>query len=289
MKSVFLLVLMACNGDVADTSDTGKSETDTDTDTDGDTDADADTDADGDADTDTTATGDTGEPLPPGPGVGGTLIDGAGNPIADAQILACTHTYCLTADSGPDGWFWFSVDPDTAFAMKTHEDRNVVPRRGAGLEPAVVVGSAAVTIGDLCQPDLPTGVAWGTDDPQTFETAGLTLTLSRADVSLAILEDYDDVATVALTEACRPSYPDLGAETVEAVYAVHPFAATSTSPIAVSAPSALPVGTEVHFRSVSSLGGELSAPAVGHADGARVTTDPGEGLYELSQVVISVP
>jgi hypothetical protein len=61
----------------------------------------------------------------------------------------------------------------------------------------------------------------------------------------------------------------------------------SSSPIAVRAPSDLPAGTAVRFRSISEIDGHLSEPALGLANGTAVETEPGAGITELTWLVIS--
>jgi hypothetical protein len=73
------------------------------------------------------------------------------------------------------------------------------------------------------------------------------------------------------------------------VFAIHPFATASSSPIAVKAPSALAAGTLVHFWTISHFTGQLTGPIVGHADGQFVTTDSGLGISLLTHLVVSVP
>lgn len=283
-----VVLMVACTGAPAD--DPADDEADADTDTDSDTDADTDADTDSDTDTDT-------EPhtLPEGPGVGGILVDEDGNPLADQDILACTTGTCYTVATESDGWFWLTSEPDTSYALKTHEDLSLAPRRGAALEPCVVTGSEAVDIGVLYAPSLPDGVPWQGEaaDPQTFDAGdGLELTMNQGDVLLEILTSFDDVAAVLLPEEQVADYPAMVGEDVIGVYLLHPFSATilpGGSPMEVSVASDLPAGTLVHFRSISILGGAMSEPAIGHADGTRIATDPGQGLTELTHVVISVP
>lgn len=81
--------------------------------------------------------------------------------------------------------------------------------------------------------------------------------------------------------------PGMAGERLIAVYAIHPFAAVSTSPIPVRAPTTLPDGTPVMFRSISEIDGRLSSPVHGVALNGQVSTDQDEGLTELTWLVIS--
>src|SRR5690606_7973377 len=113
------------------------------------------------------------------------------------------------------------------------------------------------------------------------------LTLNRADLTPRLGDTLVDVAARAIPEDRFPTLMELDDETIVAVFALHPFAATSSSPIGVRAPSSLAAGTVVKFRSVSEIDGKLSAPALGVADGDSVATNAGEGIEELTWLVIS--
>jgi hypothetical protein len=227
---------------------------------------------------------------PEGPGLAGVLVDEAGAPIGYEMVLACMATVCLYGQSDRDGFFHFPIDPGAEVALKTTGDPSTTPRRAAALCPVRIVDDALVEVGDLHVPSLPAGVELGPDsaDPQTLAAGdGLELTLSRADLTPRIGDDLVDVAArlVPLDQVC--TLLDLGDEEIVAVYALHPFAAVSASPIAVRAPSDLPSGTAVSFRTISEIDGHLSAPAPGRATGTAVETDPGAGITELTWLVIS--
>ncbi|MEQ1503607.1 MAG: hypothetical protein ABMB14_15320 [Myxococcota bacterium] len=288
--------LTACTGSAPTDADdaTTPDDADTDTDADADADSDADTDTDTDTDADTDADTDTGpeHPEPTGPGVTGVVVGADGGALGGTQVLACSETWCVAAPAEDDGWFWVALpDEQEPLAIKVAEDLSTDPRRGAAIEP-MVLGPDPVDIGDLYVPDLPAGAPWGPveDDPQRFDAGdGLELTIRRADLTVAVFTTFDDVAAARIPDAYVPEYPELSGDAVVAVYAVHPFDALSSSPIEVRAPTTLPDGAAVEFRSISIFGGHLSEPALGHASGGFVTTDPGEGLFELTYVVISTP
>lgn len=227
---------------------------------------------------------------PAGPGLAGTLTDEAGAPIAYEMVLACMATTCLFGESGADGRFLFPIEPTAEVALKTTGDPSATPRRAAALCPVRIVDDALVTVGNLHVPSLPAGVAIGPAgaDPQTLLAGdGLTLTLRRADLTPRIGDTLVDIAARQVPPAQVCPQLDLGDEEIVAVYALHPFAAVSSSPIGVQAPSDLPAGTVVRFRSISEIDGHLSEPAPGRATGTAVETDPGAGITELTWLVIS--
>lgn len=196
---------------------------------------------------------------------------------------------CLVADSDAAGRFRFEVPAGSAVAMKTHESKS--PRWAAALEPIAVAGER-VDLGELYVPDLPAGSLFGPEsaNPQTLDAGdGLTLTLSFGDLKPDVGVFLFDLAARKLPDEYVPVYPTIPDETVVAVYALHPFNTTSSSPIAVRAPAALAGGTAVNFRTVSVFDGALSAPVTGKSDGAFVTTDAGKGITALTYLVISAP
>jgi hypothetical protein len=227
-----------------------------------------------------------------GPGIVGILVDELGNPLEDTKVLACQAKTCLYGESGPGGRFEFTVEPPAYIALKTLGNLSATPRQGAALEPLEHLEHGVIDCGHVYVPHLPEGAVVGpaSADPQTLDVGdGLVLTLSRSALKLAPGELLTDVAARAIPEAQLPPIPGLDPAQIVAVYALHPFSAKSSTPIAVSAPSNLPAGTPVEFRTIGSLDGLLSEPVPGAADGTSVTTAEGQGIAELTRVVISLP
>ena len=105
---------------------------------------------------------------PAGPGLAGLLIDPMGQPRPTTDVLACMATTCLFGESGPDGRFFFPIEPPAEVALKTHHELTRTPRLAAALEPVRIVDDSLVDVGTLYTPELPEGVVIGpaTDDPQ---------------------------------------------------------------------------------------------------------------------------
>lgn len=227
---------------------------------------------------------------PMGPGLAGMLKDEAGQPLGHEMVLACMATVCLFGDTDEDGRFFFPIEPPADVALKTPEDLTATPRRGAALCPVRIVDETLVDVGDLYSPDLPEGVPIGPADmdPQTLPAGdGLELTLRRADLTPRIGDILVDAAARRVPESQLCPFVVPADEEVVAVYALHPFAATSSSPIAVRAPSDLPPGTQVKFRTISEIDGHLSEPVPGQANGSAVETDAEAGITELTWLLIS--
>lgn len=225
-----------------------------------------------------------------GPGLAGVLKDEADQPLAYEQVLACMSTLCLFGDTDANGRFFFAIEPPAMVALKTLEDYWDSPRRGATLCPVEIVDTSLKNVGSIYIPFLPEGAPIGaaSDDPQTLLVGdGLEVTLRRADLRPRLGDALVAAAARAIPPERMPPLPAVEAEQVVAVYALHPFAATSASPIAVRAASSLPPGTRVTFQTISEIDGAFSEPVSGRADGAFVATDPGTGITELTWLVIS--
>ncbi|MDI1432775.1 hypothetical protein [Polyangium sorediatum] len=227
---------------------------------------------------------------PMGPGIAGVLKDHADQPIGGGKVLACMATICLFGDAEPDGRFFFPIEPTAEVAVKTLPDPTATPRKSAALCPVRIVDDSLIDVGSLHVPSLPEGALLGpaAADPQTLMAGdGIALTLRVADLTPYLGDTLVDVAArrIPPSQACPWVVP--AGEELVAVYTLHPFAAVSASPIAVRAPSDLPAGTKVRFRSISEIDGAFSEPVPGEADGTSVATAPQTGLTELTWLVIS--
>ncbi|HWM87514.1 MAG TPA: hypothetical protein VNO33_16790 [Kofleriaceae bacterium] len=228
--------------------------------------------------------------LPVGPGLAGSLLDGQNVVLTGEDVLACMATVCLYGESGADGSFSFEIEPPAAVALKTQPDLSLQPRRGAALCPVSIASDELVDVGPLHCPLLPDGVLFGppAEDPQTLSAGdGLELTLRRADLTPRVGDVLVDAAARLMPPSQVCSLLVVPDEEIVAVYALHPFAAVSSSPIAVRAPSDLPPDTAVNFRTISEIDGHFSDPIPGRTDGTTAATDPDTGITELTWLVIS--
>lgn len=233
-----------------------------------------------------------GEPTPAlGPGLQGRLIDANEQPLPGVDVLACQATSCQYGESDADGRFEFAIEAPADVALKTHAALSATPRMAAALEPCNIVDDTLVDIGTLYVPDLPMGAVLGPvgDDPQTLVVGdGLELTLNSADITPSIGEFLYDVAARRLPAEHVPPYRGLEAADVIAVYALHPFAARSTSAIAVRVPVELPDGAAIEFRTLDELDGDFLEVVPGHVEDGQASTDPGAGITRLTHLVISM-
>jgi hypothetical protein len=224
-------------------------------------------------------------------GVTGVLKDEAGRPLARAKVLACMRKVCLVGETSARGRFMFQIDTPADVVIKTEGDLESRPRRGVAMRPVQVTGPRVVDVGSVYVPTLPEAQIFGIGaPPDTWPLEvgdGLTLTLSRRTLRPAAGFAIVDVAARRIPLARVPRYPALGKERVLAVYALHPFAATSVIPIAVRIPSRLAAGTRVKFRTIDEIDGTFSPPVGGHATGRYLMTDPSAGISRLTYLVIS--
>jgi hypothetical protein len=225
-----------------------------------------------------------------GGGVTGVLRDEGNRPMPQARVLACMQKVCLVGQTAADGRFTFQIDSPVDVVIKTEEQADATPRRGAAVLPVRLRESRLMDVGAVVVPTLPAGQPFGpgVQDPQTVDAGdGLTLTLSRSALKPAAGQAILNVAARRLRPAAIRRYPPLPDERIVAVYALHPFAAVSTAAVSLRATSTLPAGTPVKFRTIDEIDGSFSAAVPGRATGTHVATDPGTGIGRLTYLVIS--
>lgn len=246
-----------------------------------------------------------------GPGgdvIVGRLVDEAGESLGGRIVLACMATICLQTESASDGRFVFEgydFEPPVEIAMKTTPALSVTPRRAAALYSYRMEDDGiALDVGLMRVPWLPTGALLDRDAVEETVAVGDGLELTVRYRSLLPAPPFgspvDEIAARRVPVEWVPAVPALsageggeqgagreGAEELVAVYALHPFGATSDVPVAVRLPSDLPAGTRVWFRTVSDLDGRCSVAVPGRADGMAVATDAGEGIAALTWLLVS--
>ena len=150
------------------------------------------------------------------------------------------ETVCCYGESGADGSFHFEIEPPA----RSRSRHRKICRSSRGARRAVPGGDlrpgADRTSGRSTVPLLPDGVLFGPagEDPQTLAAGdGLELTLRRADLSPRIGDTLVDAAARLMPPSQVCSLLTVPGEEIIAVYALHPFAAVSSSPIGVRVPS----------------------------------------------------
>jgi len=228
--------------------------------------------------------------MPEGPGLTGVLLDQDRRPLPYVSVMACRTDVCFYGSSGADGRFTFLLDRPGDLLIKTAGDLTASPRRASPMVPVRVTGDDFVDVGAVYTPSLPPGAAIeaGASGPLSLDAGdGLTLGFDPSALDLPPGVLLTDLAARRLPESMIPPYPALGSEDVVAVYALHPFAAKSGTPVAVRVDSRLPAGTPVAFRTIDETDGTFSDPVSGTATGESVVTDPGRGITSLTHLVVT--
>jgi len=191
-----------------------------------------------------------------------------------------------------DGRFRFDLPLKTPVQvlLKTPEQLTGTRRLGAAMFPVNVGGRGPIDVGALFVPNLPAGVplpAAGSGRQVVSVGDGLDLSLDPAHLKAAPGHVLMHLAARRLPGARAAALRLPAGERVVAVYALHPFGATSDSPIGLRAPSTLAAGTAVKFRTMGELDGTLSEPVPGRATGRHLATDLSAGITHLTYLVIS--
>jgi hypothetical protein len=223
--------------------------------------------------------------------VTGELRSESGQALPYAEVQACSATLCLYGESDANGRFRFEL-PATpaAFVIKTPEDVAAHPARSAALAPVLrAPARRSIDMGTVHVPQfaglrsLPHPVAAS----RVEAGDGLELTIVGGELTPAPGKSIVALAARQLPPARIPAYELPRGETIVAVYALHPFGARSRSPVAVRAPATLAAGDPVRFRTIREIDGTFSPPVPGHATGTHVATEPGQGISELTHLVIT--
>lgn len=232
-------------------------------------------------------------PVPTG-GVSGVLRDEAGTPVKGISILACSATECQYGTTKDDGSFTVPNLKLTDLAIKTEDDYEATPKKGAALYP-IKLAQANMTI-DLKDMFVPAIMKTAPFSPSsTMPTMialddGITLTVVGKDLVRNVIADKIDYLGARLVPAERraPTMTVPG-ETIVASYDLIPFATASKSKIPVTVALKLAPGTPVYFRTVGELDGKLSDPATGKEaqDGLSASTDVGQGITNLTWLLVS--
>jgi hypothetical protein len=221
----------------------------------------------------------------------GVLTDETGTARAHAEVQACSATLCLYSETDAGGGFRFELPRRAApFVLKTPEDLSETPRRAAALAPIPLSGRSSLDMGPVYVSHLPGGrplrsAGLASHDMEVGD--GLQVTVTSRDLVPPVGKALTVLAARRIRPEHVPRYELPAGEVVIAVYAIHPFGATSRSPIAVRAPSTLPPGTPVLFRTIRDIDGTFSEPVPGRATGTHVVTDATRGIAALTHLVIT--
>lgn len=221
-----------------------------------------------------------------GPGLTGVLADENGEPLPWVNVMACTRAVCYYNDSAADGRFLFFFDGPVAGLIKTAEDLSAEPRRSSPMVPVTIADDEFLDVGTVHVPLLRAGSP--VEPGRTiFEGGdGLVLEFDPASIEVAPGTMWTDVAARRLPDAIVPEYPGVDSDSLVAVYALHPFAATSIEPIAVRFPTDLPEGTRLHMMTIDEIDGSFAETVEVVVEAGAVVTPEGTGITRLTHVVV---
>ncbi len=230
------------------------------------------------------------EPAPEG--VWGEVVDADHLPLAHYVVLACSARTCLTGESDAAGRFAFDIEVPFELALKTQAPSGGTGPKGVGLLPCASDEAKDVAAGTIYVPRLTEGTVLGAPSSELVAMEagdGLTLTLRTASLKPSPGTFLDQLAAARLPASTLPTYNTWPGEQVVAVFALHPFAATSTEAIGVEVALDQEDGTDVWFRTLSEIDGTASARLGGSVLDGVARTAAGEGIRRLTYLVVSVP
>jgi hypothetical protein len=233
-----------------------------------------------------------GEPTLAVDNASATLVDLAGDPVADTDVQLCGLNICITEKTGATGSVIVNVDDDLVAPFFKYGD-------GLYGKLAIPVTEAISDFGTLTLPQLPPLAGAPTLAPGATVTSGdVTLTIP-AEGSVTIDElIYDEVAkqgfrtaTMPVADAALAIEPGLG---LELLYVASPLETVFCPPAQVTVPNTegWAAGTEVEFiiqgydavsQPWAPYGGwQVVSDGVVSEDGTTVSTVAEGGLPVLS-------
>jgi hypothetical protein len=217
------------------------------------------------------------------------LVDESGSAIPFRSVMACTKEICFYGSTNGDGGFTLLLDEPIRGVIKTEEDLRSTPRRGSPMVPITVAASELLHVGRVVVPSLAEGGAIGpaANETQTIDAGdGLSLTVTPAAIETTPGRVLETIAARRLPAHAIPDYASLAGGPVIAVYALHPFAARSSLPMAVRIESDLPEGARVRLRVIDEIDGTFSEPVPAVVRDGALATLPGEGIESFTHLVV---
>ncbi len=221
-----------------------------------------------------------------GPGLTGVLADENGEPLPWVNVMACTRAVCYYSDSAADGRFLFFFDGPIEGLIKTAGDLSAELRRSSPMVPVTIAVDEFLDVGTVHVPFLREGSPVQSGRTIFEAGDGLVLEFDPADIETAPGTMLADVAARRLPDRIVPGYPGIDSGAVVAVYALHPFAATSITPIGVRIPTDLPEGTPIHLLTIDEIDGSFSETVDAVVEAGAIVTPEGTGITRLTHMVV---
>jgi hypothetical protein len=234
--------------------------------------------------------------------VSGHVVDESGAPLGSLVVSVCAGL-CFFGSTDAAGAF--TVTPDAhivvaQYALELHGR----PDRLSYYTPLPAGDLALAFTTALPLPRLPTSGTAITGDgtAQTVVGGDVTLAIGSGTKALFDVEDYGiphghDLRVVPIAEPASLPFVD-AAHPPRALWGLAPFETgfSAKVPVTLANTTALAAGTAVELKVMSGLvldsppAGRLVHAAFAHvsADGKTITTDPGEGIVELTFLSLEV-
>jgi len=232
----------------------------------------------------------------------GTVEDLSATPLPDLVMTMCSPAICYGTRADDAGVYVvpvgdFIVTADYAVHADGRPDHAVDYHRLAAGEPQVIDVDMHIPALPPSTVSLPPDEAGA---PSSVTVGDVTLQVAAGTTFTLDVEDYGIAAgrllrVAAVPLASAPSYA--AANNVAVIYAMAPSGATPSQPMGVSLrnPAGLPASAGVDFLVLSDdyfdnppTVGQLLVQATGHvsADGTTITTDPGQGITEITWLAV---
>ena len=235
--------------------------------------------------------------------VEGSVVDFAGAAVPKASVSMCSRS-CYGAEGAADGTFSIAIgnyiDPtDYALHVSGRPDfADVYTKVGAPSGTTITFAPVRVprlpASGPALPPDKGPASSVESGDLRLDVPEGVTIAIDVADVELGALGRELRVASVGLDQMPDFAEPLAG---VVALYALAPPSATSSAPLGVHLKNTggLPALAAVElyvldddYRPIPPTAGSARLAATAHvsADGASIDSDPGQGIANLTWIVV---
>ena len=232
----------------------------------------------------------------------GTVSDTTGTPLPDLIMTMCSPSICYGSRADDAGVYTvpvgdFIVTSEYAVHADGRPDHAVDYYRLAAGEPQVISVDMHIPALPPSTVSLPADEAGA---PSSVTMGDVTLQVAAGTTFTLDVEDYGIPAgrllrVAAVPLASAPSYA--AANNVAAIYAMAPSGAKPSQPMGVTLrnAAALPASAGVDFLVLSDNYfssppdvGLLLVQATGHvsADGMTISTDPGQGITEITWLAI---
>jgi len=215
----------------------------------------------------------------------GRVLDSTGAPWPSARMQICA-TICYAFTAGSDGTFSANIGKADTYAV----DATSAASDGRSASRTVYshLIDSDVALGDIVVQETGAGQALGSTKDVAIDA---DLTLLAVDPSALALPAGVTSAYAAGVRVKAPAFPtyDASGKTILAMWALNPFSAKSSKPVAVTIKNGfgLAANAKLAMRAVDDTTGLLLAeiPMTVSSDATTITTDSG-GLDRLTWIVL---